>query len=34
MVPAKIDPEYVLVGSLTSWLVGFGVAVGVRQILV
>ncbi len=28
--PAKIDPEYVLVGSLASWLVAFAVAVGVR----
>lgn len=26
----RIDPEYVLVGSLTSWLLGFGVAVAVR----
>lgn len=31
--PAKIDPEYVLVGSLASWLVAFTVAVGVRLLV-
>ncbi len=28
-----IDPEYVLVGSLSSWLIGFGVAVGVGALI-
>ncbi len=31
--PARIDPEYVLVGSLASWLVGFTVAVAVRLVV-
>ena len=31
--PAEIDPEYVLVGSLTSWLIGFAVAAVVRLLV-
>ncbi len=31
--PARIDPEYVLVGSLASWLVAFTVAAGARVIV-
>ena len=31
--PRQIEPEYVLVGSLASWLLGFGVGAGVRQLL-
>jgi hypothetical protein len=28
-----IDPEYVLVGSLTSWLIGFAIAAGVAALV-
>lgn len=31
--PARIEPEYVLVGSLASWLAGFAVAVLVAQVV-
>lgn len=31
--PAKIDPEYVLVGSLTSWLAAFAVGAAVAELI-
>ena len=31
--PAKIDPEYVLVGSLASWLAAFAVAIGAHLVI-
>ena len=31
--PAEIDPEYVLVGSLASWLLAFGVGAFVLELV-
>lgn len=31
--PATIDPEYVLIGSLTSWLLAFGIGAIVVEVL-